>query len=175
MDRKEMGLKNLQKCAQKMEEVKKQADQRREEEFRLREAERQETEKNRREWLRQNEIPAREAATTIWRWYKDLIVLPEFQKITTSMKKINHAWLAVSREIKVSNIAGYGSFFEGTYLFTLDIRENKLHIHRLVKYGKSKMIDTMEDLLRLVPIPILIEFAKTITDDSIWDVINFET
>lgn len=65
----------------------------------------------------------------------------------------------------------YGT--DGFKSLSLDI-SGTLYVHHHVKYGKSHEIRNIKDILEYVDFPIIIQIATTVSDNSIWSIIERE-
>jgi len=173
MNEKEKGLRNLQKRLQKTERTEKKAEELRKKERHRQDIKNKKAKQIRQKWYQEHRPLAEIAAGIIWKWYQEFIVSPVFKKIANSMRKAHLSSLEISHKITGRTPAGDGDYFEESRIFALDIRENKLFVHMMVKYGRCERINAIEDLLEYVCIPILITMAETITNDTIWSIINF--
>ncbi len=135
-------------------------------------------------WLEEQRPEAEKAAQIILEWVKDFLASKMWEEITSSLRSlkmgnegdeeliINH--LSISRTVIYDGPSpnpyhphgkqGYQSFF-------IDLA-GSLFVHEDVKYGKSYKLKSIEEMMRYVDLVVLVEVAKTMQDDSIWDIIK---
>lgn len=172
MNKKERSLKKLQERIRKVVNVEKRADKVREKEYHQEELRHKKLQEHRNKWYKKHEAKAKKSANIIWEWYKEFITSTMFQEIVSSMNETHLSRLRISRGIRCQVPSERGGEWETIQFFTIDIRKRELFVHKMVKYGKSYEINNINDLLEHVEPPILIAFAETITNDTIWDIIN---
>lgn len=162
--------------AKKQEELEKQAELKKQ-------AKLKEGRKVRREWYKKYEAQSKEAAALIWKWFAEFIKSPSFRDIAKNAKKMRSFQLLLSERIDCQVPQVWGGVFHGERqrlgltLIKLDtphaqVSKNKLVVHNCVKYGRSYQLNNVEDLLKYVYPPVLIEIAETIKDGKIWDIIE---
>lgn len=130
------------------------------------------------EWYAKYKTQSENSANLIWKWYCEFIASKAFEEITSSLKNTCSRELWVSETIECVRPSRWDPSpkhdnFERQVL-SINICQSKLFVHNLVKYGRSHEIKGVPDLLEHVEIPVLIEIAKTITDKTIWDIIEIK-
>lgn len=126
-------------------------------------------------WYEKRRIQFENSAKIIWDWYREFVASENFREIVESTKNTR------ARILKISDIVGCsmpsrwraGQTEREKQILSIGIANAKLSVHDCVKYGRSYQINGVPDLLKYVKPPILINVAGTITDDIIWNIIDF--
>jgi len=178
MDRK-ISEKNLEKFKHRVNQYldKEEKKRRSEEEERQVEADLEKKAKKRlNDWYEKHRVQSENSAKIIWDWYQEFIASDNFREITEPLKKTRAKEISISKVIhcKVPDSWNGERDWSRKQLLAIDMSEGerKLFVHNYVKYGKSHEITNANDLLEHVFPPVLIAIAKTITDETIWDIID---
>lgn len=130
------------------------------------------------DWREKYKIQSEKSAGIIWNWYQELVASEDFQEIVTAIKKVcDNPGVRISLRISL-RISKIIKCLVVPYNWTekqflgISISDGKLFVHDCGKYGKSHAINGTRDLLEHVMPPILIEIAETITNGTIWDIID---
>lgn len=179
MDKKEKGFQRIRQLIK--EYIRKEKEARRLEEVaaRKKEENRKKAAKIYEVWLENHRSQARAAARIIWDWHEEFISTQTFRKLAGTLKarykdKIwipnDKIWISKMLTCSVP-CKDYLRDWPEKQILSIN-HSGKLFVHNLFKYGKTYPINQRGDLLKYVAWPILIAVAKTITDETIWDVIN---
>ena len=179
MDRK-ISEKNLEKFKHRVNQyLDKEEKQRRreEEEEQAKNASRKKAEKKLHDWYEGHRVQSENSAKIIWDWYQEFITSDNFQEIIKLLKDKRAKEINISKVIHCQVPNSYRIDYPDwnkKQLLAIDIskQKRKLFVHNYVKYREPREITSADDLLKHVFPPVLIEVAQTITDETIWDIID---
>lgn len=123
-------------------------------------------------WLENHRSQARAAARIVWDWYEEFISTQIFRELSGTLKARHKDKIWISKILTCSvplkdNLRDWPE----KQILNID-PSGKLFVHDCFKYGKTYLINQKGDLLKYVAWPILIAVAKTITDETVWDILD---
>lgn len=124
------------------------------------------------DWLKKHEVKALKAVQIIWNWYEEFISSPIFKEMANVMGEKGEVQISKIISCVVPERGSLEYKREEKQMLAVD-KSGNLFVHNCVKYGKSYEVCHREDMHEYVEIPVLIEIAGTITDETIWDIVDF--
>lgn len=121
------------------------------------------------QWVKKHKVPSQKAAKIIFNFYQELINSPTFKDVAATLSTYKNIKVSERTDCFVPSNLGGGS--TQTQSLTIDCK-GRLFVHNHGKYGKAYQISNVEDLLNYVLPPILIRVSETITNETIWDIID---
>lgn len=171
-EKEEKGIKKIRKRVQQRIQEQEKERETQKEAARKEKENKEKAEQIYKNWLKKHGAKACASTHVIWNWYKEFISSRIFKEIADAMGENGEICISkiISCSIPWKDLLIYRRKEE--QMLVVDNSRN-LFVHNCVKYGKSYKICGREDLLKHVELPVLIEIAETITDETIWDIVDF--
>jgi len=161
-----LGMDMIKRSIERVIKKEKQRKNKKKEKILEEELEERASDKKYKAWLKIHKPKFQKAAKIIWSWYQKFIASKEFEDMAIKLEKLYLNEIGISEVIAGNTRSGGPDQF-----LSIDFKEG-LFVHSCVKYGKSKPIEELDDLLECVEFPVLIEIAETIKDKTIWAIID---
>lgn len=170
------GLSKLRDVVGPLLEEIQEARQAREEKKKEERSRRQKVSNNYAKWLEELRPEAEKSARIIFDWVNALVKSDDWDDFCERYSGLIN-YLDISENIIYDGPSPnpyypYGE--QGHQSLSVDLR-GRLYVHNNVKYGKTYELSKPRAILENVRFPVIIKIAKTITDGTIWTIIERQT